>query len=108
MKIDRYAKSTQRCNNCGSIQEMELCDREYICPVCGARQPRDFNSSLNVKDDGMEILLQREAEEKARVVAIKAEKNTVGTTGINACGDVPVGTSLKQEQNLPSYTAKVV
>ena len=108
VKIDRYAKSTQRCNNCGSIQKMELRNREYICPVCDARQPRDFNSSLNVKDDGIEILLQRETEEKARVVAIKAEKNTVGTTEINACGDVPVGTSLKQEQNLPNYTAKVV
>jgi putative transposase len=107
VKIDRYAKSTQRCNSCGSIQKMELKDREYICPVCGERQPRDFNSSLNVRDDGIGILLQQEKEERERIVAVKAI-NTVGTTGINACGDVPVGTSLKQEQNLPSYTAKVV
>jgi putative transposase len=108
VKIDCYTPSTQRCNSCGNIQHMDLWDREYVCSVCGARQPRDFNACLNVRDDGIKKLLQREVEEKAKVIAIKAKKNTVGTTGINACGDVPVGMSLKQEQNLPSYTAKVV
>jgi len=105
VKIDRYAKSTQRCNNCGSIRKMELKDREYVCLACGAKQPRDFNSALNIRDDGIVILLQREAKEK---IATKTIKNTVGTTGINACGDVPMGTSVRQEQNLPSYTARVV
>ena len=58
---------------------MKLNDRIYICEDCGNIVDRDFNASSNIKEEGIRILIN---------------KDTVGHTGINACGDDKVTESL--------------
>ena len=49
----------------------------FDCPDCGISIDRDLNASLNIRNIGI---------------------NTVGHTGINACGDGSLEPSLKQEK----------
>ena len=45
--------TSQECSNCGEIVKKELGDREHICPYCGIILPRDYNSSLVIKNRGL-------------------------------------------------------
>mgnify|MGYP003535011242 FL=1 len=36
------------CSNCGSIKNMTLNDRVYICSECNIKIPRDLNSTFNM------------------------------------------------------------
>jgi len=56
---------------------MPLSKRVFDCPDCGISIDRDLNASLNIRNIGI---------------------NTVGHTGINACGDGSLELSLKQEK----------
>jgi putative transposase len=80
-KIDQYFPSTQKCSQCGAIAHLSLKDRVYVCPICKAVLGRDPNASINIKNEGMRIL-----------------RNTVATTGIQACGPTALAVGLKQEQ----------
>ena len=77
LKIDRFFPSSKTCSNCGYVQEMPLSKRVFDCPDCGISIDRDLNASLNIRNIGI---------------------NTVGHTGINACGDGSLEPSLKQEK----------
>jgi len=77
IKIDRFFPSSKTCSRCGCIQDMPLSKRTFNCPDCGLKMDRDLNSSINIKEQGI---------------------NTLGYSGINACGDVLLGTSMKQEK----------
>ncbi|MFA5599315.1 MAG: RNA-guided endonuclease TnpB family protein [Phenylobacterium sp.] len=52
--------TTQKCSGCGEIVKKDLSVRTHVCTHCGLIMDRDLNASINIK-------------------------NTVGTTGINAC-----------------------
>jgi len=80
-KIDKYSPTTKRCSSCGNIIKMTLKDRIYDCPECGNHMNRDYNASLNILNDGINIL-----------------KNTLATKGINACGQPTLVGWLKQEK----------
>jgi len=71
--------TSKRCSRCGNLQEMPLSKRVYECFFCGNSIHRDLNSALNILHYNL------------------FHKHRVGHTRINACGDVPLGTSLKQE-----------
>jgi putative transposase len=91
-KIDQYFPSTQKCSRCGSLAHLELKDRVYTCPVCGLVMGRDFNSSINIKNEGMRILI-----------------NTLATQrGINACGSDAVASGVKQEKRRFRHRISVV
>jgi len=77
IKIERFFPSSKTCSNCGYVQEMPLSKRVFDCPDCGISIDRDLNASLNIRNIGI---------------------NTVGHTGINACGDGSLELSLKQEK----------
>ena len=68
VKIDKYFPSTKKCSQCDNIISMELENRKYDCPECGNRMDRDYNASLNIYDEGLNIL------------------NTLATKEIYACG----------------------
>lgn len=75
--IGRFDPSSKACNNCGHIKGvLKLSDRTYDCTNCGYSLDRDLNAAFNIRDWG-----------------IKKYNNTVGTTGIQACGDTTVGDS---------------
>lgn len=76
-KIGRFEPTSKTCSKCGCVQEMPLSKRVFDCPDCGISIDRDLNASLNIRNIGI---------------------NTVGHTGINACGDGSLEPSLKQEK----------
>ena len=79
-KVDSYFPSTQLCSKCGRRAKLLLEDRVYFCEYCNNKMDRDYNSSLNLHDEGMRILNQ----------------STLATKGIKACGSGKPG--MKQEQ----------
>ena len=49
--IGRFEPSSKLCHKCGYInQELQLKDREWICPVCGEHLDRDINAAVNIKE----------------------------------------------------------
>lgn len=64
-KIDRFFPSSKLCSSCGyKNSELKLSDRFWQCPQCKTIHDRDLNAAINIRN------------------------NTVGTTEINACGDM--------------------
>jgi putative transposase len=89
-QVSQYFPSTQKCSKCDGIAYLSLKDREYICPSCGARMDRDLNAAINIKNEGIKILV-----------------NTVATTGIKACGPTAIAVGLKQEKRRFRKSARV-
>lgn len=46
---DRFFPSTKMCSQCGSIQDMPLNQRQYVCG-CGFSCDRDLNAAINLKN----------------------------------------------------------
>ena len=55
IKVDRSYPSTQRCSCCGSLKPMQLSERLYQCPVCDNFMDRDWNSAVNILEEGLRI-----------------------------------------------------
>ena len=56
VRVDKWFSSSQICNNCGAIHKLQLSERTYRCPDCGAVLDRDLNAALNIRDEGLRIL----------------------------------------------------
>lgn len=69
--------TSQRCI-CGNEVKKSLAMRIHYCSRCGLKLDRDIMSAILIKASAL-------------------KEYTVGTAGINACRDVPLGTSVKQE-----------
>lgn len=55
--VDRWYPSSKTCHDCGYIKEnLQLSDREWVCPKCGSIHNRDYNASLNIKEVGRTLL----------------------------------------------------
>lgn len=79
IKINRYFPSTQLCSHCGyQNKELTLDNRKWTCPHCNTFHDRDINAAINILNEGKRILFGK-------------NENTVGTTGIHACGDKTSG-----------------
>lgn len=75
IKINRFYPSTQLCSSCGyQNKSLTLNDRTWTCPHCNTYHDRDINAAINILNEGKRILFSK-------------NENTVGTTGIHACGD---------------------
>jgi putative transposase len=58
VKIDKWFPSSKMCSKCGNIKEtLSLSERTYICDFCGTILDRDYNASINIRDEGMRLLL---------------------------------------------------
>ena len=56
-KIDKWFPSSKTCHYCGYIKEdLTLNDREWICPNCGELIYRDWNSAINILNQGFKEL----------------------------------------------------
>lgn len=54
---DRFFASSKICHNCGhKYKELQLKDRQWICPNCGSLINRDLNAALNLKSLGESII----------------------------------------------------
>ncbi len=56
VKIDRWFPSTKKCSYCGAEKPMALSERTYDCS-CGLTLDRDYNSALNIKKEGIRLLV---------------------------------------------------
>lgn len=79
LRIGRFEPSSRLCT-CGYInRSLTLNIREWVCPECGSIHDRDLLAANNIKLFALRNI------------------NTVGTTEINACGDMSGVTHLAQE-----------
>ena len=57
IKIDKWFASSKTCSSCGTKNEtLQLKDRTFVCSSCNISLNRDYNSSLNLKSEGLKIL----------------------------------------------------
>ena len=75
--VEVDARGTSQYCICGNEVRKSLAVRIHKCRKCGRDLDRDVMSAIIIKASAL--------------------KDTVGTAGINACGDVLLGTSVKQE-----------
>lgn len=60
IKVDRYFPSSQICHCCGyQNHNLKLSDRTWICPSCGEHHLRDYNASINLKNEAIKIRMRR-------------------------------------------------
>lgn len=58
IKIGRFFPSSKTCHHCGYVNnELTLKDREWLCPHCNSLLNRDLNAAINIKMEGIKILL---------------------------------------------------
>lgn len=59
VRIDKWFPSSQLCCSCGyrNPQMKDLSIRIYECPVCGMIKDRDYNAAMNIKNEGMRLLI---------------------------------------------------
>lgn len=76
------AYTTQICSVCGQKVPKTLADRIHKCPVCGVELDRDYNSSIVIRERGIE---------KEGLTHLTGGR--VGATRTDACGEGNGGVS---------------
>ena len=65
IKVDRYFPSSQLCHCCGyQNHNLKLSDRKWTCPNCGEHHIRDYNASINLKNEALRLVPMRLGEFK--------------------------------------------
>ena len=58
IKINRYYPSSQLCSTCGYRKsDLLLSNRTWTCPECGDNHDRDLNAAINIKKEGIRLVL---------------------------------------------------
>src|SRR6266498_4039629 len=56
-EVGRFFSSSKRCHACGYIKnDLQLSDRVWKCPDCGAEHDRDENGAINIEMEGVSLL----------------------------------------------------
>jgi putative transposase len=57
VEVGRFFPSTKKCSECGHEREIGLDERIYEClnPKCQIKKDRDWNSSINIKIEGLRL-----------------------------------------------------
>ncbi len=56
--VDRFFPSSKQCHGCKEKNTLlSLSDRVWVCPSCGTEHDRDQNAALNIKEEGIRLLL---------------------------------------------------
>lgn len=59
IQVGRFFPSSQKCSNCGyQYYDLELGEEDWICPECGKHHDRDLNASINIKNEGLRLILE--------------------------------------------------
>lgn len=58
VKIDKWYPSSKTCHICGAINNsLTLKDREWTCEGCGTHHNRDWNAAINIRNEGLRLLI---------------------------------------------------
>jgi len=58
VKINKWFPSSKMCSECGKVKKtLLLSERTYHCEDCGMIMDRDYNASINIKNEGIRLLL---------------------------------------------------
>lgn len=59
VKVDKWFSSSQTCHVCGykNPETKNLAVRSWDCPECGMHHDRDENAAINIRDEGMWLVL---------------------------------------------------
>lgn len=92
--IDRFAPSSKRCSNCGTINEaLTLADREWTC-ACGTHHDRDYNAAKNIKHYGLEQISpvgsRSEPVESRRLRRAKKQEKRLNKSHYCQTGEQPL------------------
>ena len=59
VKIDKWFPSSQLCHCCGyknpEVKDLKI--RHWKCPECGSEHDRDINAAINIKNEGLHVLM---------------------------------------------------
>ena len=54
IEIGMFEPSSKTCSVCGyKNEDLELSDREWVCPECGTKHDRDVNAAVNIRQFGL-------------------------------------------------------
>ena len=58
VKVDKFFPSSQLCSSCTYRKtNLTLNQRSWICPECGTKHNRDLNAAINIKKEGIRMIL---------------------------------------------------
>ena len=58
IKVDKYFPSSQLCSSCSYRKsDLTLNQRHWICPECKEKHDRDYNAAINIKKEGIRMIL---------------------------------------------------
>ena len=58
VKVDKFFPSSQLCSCCSYRKtDLTLNQRSWVCPICGFKHDRDLNAAINIKKEGIRMIL---------------------------------------------------